>query len=98
MPLAQCYQQLNSSVGQFGTDVIVADTAAIKSGSGASDTQYQTFLVKLQSLGAARDKLAGTIKQALWNAEFLGQDLPPQAGRDLRGCHSLLGQATALAS
>ncbi|MBO0693834.1 MAG: hypothetical protein J2P58_13105, partial [Acidimicrobiaceae bacterium] len=98
LPLAQCYKQLNSSVGQFGTDVIVADTAAIKTGSDAGDARYQTFLTKLQSLGAARDKLAGTIKQELWSAEFLGRHLPPQAGRDLGGCKSLLGQATALAA
>ena len=31
--LAVCYKQLNSSVGEFGTDVLLADTAAMKSGS-----------------------------------------------------------------
>jgi hypothetical protein len=31
--LAQLYKQLNSSVGQFGTDTLIADTAAIRSGT-----------------------------------------------------------------
>ena len=96
-PLAVCYKQLNSSVGLFGTDVILADTAALKTGSGASDTQYQAFEAKLQTLGSARDQLAGTIKQELWNAEFLGQHLPAQALANLLECGSLLVQATALA-
>ena len=30
--LAVCYKQLNSSVGEFGTDVLLAETAALKSG------------------------------------------------------------------
>ncbi len=97
LPLAICYKQLNSSVGLFGTDVIVADTAALKTGSGASDGQYQTFLAKLQSLGTARDALATEIKNELWNAEFRGQHLPAQAFGDLLGCGGLLLQATALA-
>jgi hypothetical protein len=97
LPLAQCYKQLNSSVGLFGTDVIVADTAALKTGSGASDTQYQTFLSRLQTIGAARDALAGKIKQELWNAEFNGQHLQLQAIGDLIGCGGLLLQASSLA-
>ena len=34
-PLAVCYKQLNSSVGEFGTDMLVADTAAMKTRLGA---------------------------------------------------------------
>jgi hypothetical protein len=47
-PSSQCYKQLNSSVGSFGTDVILADTAALKTGSSTDDGTYQTFLTKLQ--------------------------------------------------
>jgi hypothetical protein len=43
LPLARCYKQLNSSVGQFATNVMLADTAALKSGSSADDSQYQNF-------------------------------------------------------
>jgi hypothetical protein len=97
LPLAQCYKQLNSSVGLFGTDVIVADTAALRTGSGANDNQYQTFLSRLQTLGTERDALASKIKQELWNAEFNGQHLPLQAIGDLIGCGGLILQATAAA-
>jgi hypothetical protein len=97
LPLAQCYKQLNSSVGLFGTDVILADTAALRTGSAASDTSYQTFLSRLQSVGAARDALASRIKQELWNAEFNNQHLRPQALGDLLSCGGLLLQAGGLA-
>jgi hypothetical protein len=72
---AVCYKQLNSGVGTFGTDVIQADTAALKTGSAAGDQLYQTFLTRLQAIGSARDKLAGQMKQELWNAEFNGTPL-----------------------
>jgi hypothetical protein len=98
LPLAQCYKQLNSSVGLFGTDVIVADTAALKTGSAANDAEYRAFLSRLQSLGQARDALANRIKDDLWNAEFRDKHLRGRASGDLIGCGSLLAQATALAS
>jgi hypothetical protein len=97
LPLAMCYKQLNSSVGLFGTDVILADSAALKTGSSANDAAYQAFLGKLTSLGAARDSLATTIKHELWNAEFSNHPLPLQAIGDLFRCGGLLLQAGALA-
>jgi hypothetical protein len=39
VPLAACFKQLNSSVGAFGTDTLVADTRALKS-SSSGDHQY----------------------------------------------------------
>ncbi len=39
--LAVCYKQLNSSVGEFGTDMLLADTAALKTGSSTDDSTYQ---------------------------------------------------------
>lgn len=95
LPLARCYKQLDASVGQFGTDVIVADTAALKTGSSAIDTHYQKFLARLQALGTARDALAGQIKQQLWNAEF---DATPIAGvgQLISQCHQILGAAAGL--
>jgi hypothetical protein len=41
--LAQLYKQLNSSVGQFGTDTLVADTAAIRSGTAADAVAAETL-------------------------------------------------------
>jgi len=96
-PLAVCYKQLNSSVGRFGTAALVGDTAALKSGSTGSDSQYTTFSSNLAALGAQRDALATTIKQDLWNAAF-GGGLSGNAGSELAQCNSIIGQAEALAN
>jgi hypothetical protein len=90
---AVCYKQLNSSVGTFGTDVIQADTAALKTGSAAGDQQYQTFLTRLQAIGSARDKLAGQMKQELWNAEFSGTPLGGASLLHTFECGGLLAAA-----
>ena len=93
--LAVCYKQLISSVGQFGTDLIVADTAALKTGSSSDDSTYDSVLSKIQSLGTARDALATTIKGDLFNAEFNNTPIP--GANDLKDCESILAQANALA-
>jgi hypothetical protein len=93
-PLAVCYKQLNSSVGQFGTDMLVADTKALNTGSSSDDSQYQSVLGQIQSLGAARDTLATQIKGDLFNAEFNNTPIP---GGDLDRCNTILGQAHDLA-
>jgi hypothetical protein len=87
--LAACYKQLNSSVGTFGTDTLVADTRALKTASDG-DQQYTDFLSRLGALGARRDALAGTLKQELFDTEFNGQALPHQAGGQLSECRSVL--------
>jgi hypothetical protein len=97
LPLAQCYKQLNSSVGQFGTDVLEGDTAALKSGSSADDSQYQSFLTSMQQLGSSRDQLASTIKQKLFDAEFNGKAISPQGNGQIKSCQALLRAASELA-
>jgi hypothetical protein len=93
--LAVCYKQLNSSVGQFGTDLIVADTAALRTGSSSDDSTYESVLSKIQSLGAARDALATKIKNDLFDAEFDNHPIP--GANDLKNCNRILAQANALA-
>ncbi len=93
--LAACYKQLNSSVGQFGTDLIVADTAALKTGSSTDNSAYLNVLAEIKSLGAKRDALATTIKNDLFNAEFDNKPIP--GANDLKNCQSLVAQANALA-
>jgi hypothetical protein len=92
--LAVCYKQLNSSVGDFGTDMLIADTKALKSGSSSDDSQYQSMLAKIQSLGAARDKLATRIKRELFGAEFDGHAI--RGAYDLERCEGILNQAETL--
>jgi hypothetical protein len=94
--LAVCYKQLNSSVGRFGTAVLIADTAALNSGSTGSDAQYATFSATLAQLGAQRDALATKIKQDLSTGQH-GDDLHV-ARSDLADCNSIISQAEALAN
>ena len=99
-PLAVCYKQLNSSVGQFGTDVLRADTAALKTGSSGGDSTYKNALSQIKSLGTDRDALATTIKNDLFNAEF--NDTPhPEGQLRVRPLHQhapLCGQARPVTS
>jgi hypothetical protein len=94
--LAVCYKQLNSSVGQFGTDMILADTAAMKGGSAQDDTAYENVAADMKLLGGERDTLATTIKNELYDAEF--NDTTVRAGGNLvNQCQDVIRQADALA-
>jgi hypothetical protein len=95
--LGACYKQLNSSVGTFGTDTLIADTHALEKGS-PGDKRYVGFLSNLSSLGSKRDALAGTLKQELFGAEFNGQAVPSiELSRQLFECKSLLSAADQMA-
>jgi hypothetical protein len=94
--LAVCYKQLNASVGQFGADLIVADTAGLKTGSSTDDSTYLDTLSQIQSLGAARDALATKIKNDLFGAEFNNNPIP--GANDLKDCNDILSQANQLAA
>jgi hypothetical protein len=96
VPVAECYKQLNSSVGEFGTDVITSSTTALPSGSGADDSQYTSFETQLDSLGAQRDALAQELKDDLWNAEFADTPIP-NAAEALGQCNGVLAAADNLA-
>ncbi|HVM55911.1 MAG TPA: hypothetical protein VMT74_00520 [Gaiellaceae bacterium] len=93
--LAACYKQLNSSVGQFGTDILVADSAALKTGSSTDDSRYQRVSAEIRLLGAGRDALARRIKDDLFAAEFDNRPIP--GAIDLRACEFVLAAANALA-
>jgi hypothetical protein len=96
--LAAAYQQLNSSVGAFATDTLIADSAALASGSAGDDTAYKIEQAQLRPLANARDALAGTIKALLASAAD-GQTLPPGAvTAALARTKALLGRAHRLAS
>jgi hypothetical protein len=97
--LGDCYKQLNASVGRFGSDTLVASSAALASGSAANDSKYVAIDSQLSSLGSARDALATGIKNALDQVEF--HDAKPDTGAmasQLAGCNALLAQASALAA
>ena len=95
-PLAACYKQLNASVGQFGTDVLVADTAALKTGSSSNDLRYRATLLGIKALGVARDALATRIKSDLFNTEFNNAPLADAFGNEA-ACKLVLLTADQLA-
>ena len=93
--VGQCYKQLNSSVGGFGTSTLQASTRALESTS-AGDEVYLDTAQALAQLEGARDTLAGQIKQALGAAEF-DSTAVPNAAELLTACTHLITQAGGLA-
>ena len=66
--LAKGYAQINSSVGEFATDTLIADTKALASGSASDDSAYEAEQETLEQLADDRDQAAAKIKQTLANA------------------------------
>ncbi|MGH8888200.1 MAG: hypothetical protein ACRDV3_00380 [Acidothermaceae bacterium] len=95
--LGNAFKQLDASVGQFGTDTLIADTAALASGSATNDHQFTEIERALAGLGAARTALATKISQTLWSAEF--DDRAPSRttiSSELAGARALLAIAEQL--
>jgi hypothetical protein len=63
--LAALYRQLNSSVGAFATDTLLAESKALASGSAGNDIQYAEVEEALQHLADARDALINDMKPVL---------------------------------
>ena len=94
--LGDCYKQLNSSVGEFGTATLQFATRAIESNS-PGDRQYLATDRVLGGLDVARDRLAGVIKGDLEAAAF--QNAPVRGAFGLTvACNVLVGAAEHLAS
>ena len=94
--LGACYKQLNSSVGELGTDVLIASTKAAGSTS-PSDAKFKVAQVALRSLDKLRDKVALTIKDDLEAAAFGNQTIR-NAGAELGACQAVIGVAKHLAA
>jgi hypothetical protein len=95
--LAAGYDQIESSVGQFGTDTLIADTKALASGSSSDDSAYQAEQQTLLRLANDRDKLAAKIKKVLNNATHNQGLHHGQVKHDLALVKKLLQRADALA-
>src|SRR5947208_7755482 len=63
--LAAAYDQVESSVGQFATDTLIADTKALASGSSSDDSAYQAEQSTLETLANDRDRLVAKLKTVL---------------------------------
>jgi hypothetical protein len=97
--LGSCYKQLNASVGEFGTDTLVASTNSLASGSAADDTRFTQTDAALSSLADRRDVLATQIKNHLDQVEFHGATLDHRTvAGETTACNRLLDEAAALAA
>jgi hypothetical protein len=94
--LGACYKQLNSSVGELGTDVLIASTKAAESNS-PGDTRFKVTQAALRSLDQARDKVALKIKDDLEAAAFGNQTIG-NAGAELGACQAVIAAAKHLAA
>jgi hypothetical protein len=87
--LSTMYRQLNSSVGEFATNTLLADTKALASGSASDDSAFTTEQLALASLADHRDKVAALMKVTLARA---AQGIAPSHGE----LQSELAQGTAV--
>ncbi|HZC53428.1 MAG TPA: hypothetical protein VE441_13140 [Mycobacterium sp.] len=94
--LAAAYQQINSSVGAFATDTLLADSTALASGSAGDDTRYVAEQQTLATLADHRDQLAALMKATLARA---AAGIAPARGEltaELVQAQGLLRQAASL--
>jgi hypothetical protein len=95
--LAAGYDQIESSVGQFATDTLIADTKALASGSSSDDSAYQAEQQTLLKLANDRDRVVTKIKKVL-NGAAHNQGLHRgQVRHYLSLVNKLLQRADALA-
>ena len=66
--LGACYKQLNAGVGEFATNTLLAESAALASGSSADDSQFMRTEKVLLGMANVRDPLATQIKSTLRRA------------------------------
>ncbi len=96
--LAAGYDQIESSVGQFATDTLLADTRALASGSGSDDTLFEREQATLRALAHDRDRAAARIAGVLAAA---ADGVVPSHGQVTSGLalvRELLRRAAALAA
>ena len=96
--LGECYKQMNSSVGEFGTATLQAATKAIKTTS-RGDAVYKITDKILTGLDVVRDRLAEQIKGELEAAAFHDTPIPGAAAQaQTLACQGLIRAAQHLAA
>jgi hypothetical protein len=94
--LGACYKQLNSSVGEFGGNTLIASTNAIES-AAPGDAEFIKVNAALTGLEKVRDALAIRIKDELWAAA--NWDAPVRdANQQIFQCEGIIASAKALAA
>ena len=96
--LGALYRQINSSVGEFATDTLIADSKALASGSASHDSAYRAEQKALLSLADHRDRVAALMKATLARA---ANGVAPRHGElqsEMAQGRALLKQAAQLAA
>jgi hypothetical protein len=96
--LGALYRQINSSVGAFATDTLIADSKALASGTASDDSTYTTEQRALRTMADHRDAVAARMKLTLKRA---ASGIAPGDGElrsELAQGRALLKQAAQLAS
>jgi len=96
--LGELYQQINSSVGEFATDTLIADSNALASGSASDDSRYADEQDTLAEMAAHRDRVATLMKATLARAAM---GIAPSHGEmqsEMAQARALLKQAAQLAA
>jgi hypothetical protein len=96
--LAAGYDQIESSVGQFATDTLIADTQALVSGSSSDDSDFATEQATLRQLADDRDTAVAKIKKVLNDAAAGTAPNHGQVTSGLSLVRELLRRAEALAA
>ena len=96
--LAAGYDQINSGVGQFATDTLIADSKALASGSSSDDTAYAAEQATLLQLADDRDTAAQQMKNTLSAAAAGRMPNHGQVTSGLAHVRELLRRASRLAA
>jgi hypothetical protein len=98
LQLGQIYKQINAPFGALAENTLTVSTFALQSNSNG-DVTYNNLESKIASWTASRDALTAQIKPMLESAEFNGQAINEQQGKQIisQG-QTLLNQASVCAS
>jgi len=92
------YQQLNSSVGEFATNTLIADSAALASGSASDDSAFTTEQTALLALADRHDQVAAKMKAVLTAAAAGNVPTHGQLTSLLAQARALIAQSERLAA
>jgi hypothetical protein len=96
--LGACYKQLNSGVGEFATNTLLAESAALAGGSSTDDSQFTRTQRALLGLANVRDPLATQIKMTLTRAAVSGiAPRPAEMGLELFACRLTIAASRLVA-
>ena len=95
--LADAYAQIESSVGEFATDTLIADSGALASGAAHSDGEFQAEQAALKGLVQDRDAAVARIRPVLIKAAAGVKPAPGTISADKALITSLLDRAKLLA-